>query len=58
VWLIYIRVRSLEESIRICQERGGKLISEAKGAPGGARYCMIEDPAGAPAALIEMAAAE
>jgi predicted enzyme related to lactoylglutathione lyase len=54
VWLIYITVEDLDESIRRCLEHGGKLRHPPK-SMGGARYCVIEDPAGAVAGLYEAA---
>ncbi len=51
-WLIYIAVADLEASMQQCRERGGAVIAAPKGeAPN--RYCVIRDPAGAVAALIE-----
>ena len=50
-WLIYITVADVDESIRQCQERGGKVIAGPK-KMGGNRYCVIQDPAGAVAGLI------
>jgi len=54
VWLIYITVEDLDESIRRCLERGGKLRHPPK-SMGAARYCIIEDPVGAVAGLYEAA---
>lgn len=54
-WLIYIFVENLDESARHCQELGGKIISASKGMGGLGRYCVIQDPAGAVAALFEAA---
>lgn len=52
-WLIYITVENLDESIRKCREKGGKIIIETKDMGTDGRYCIIEDPAGAVAALFE-----
>jgi predicted enzyme related to lactoylglutathione lyase len=52
VWLIYITVPDLDESVRRCLERGGKLVLPPK-SMGQARYCVIQDPAGAAAGLYE-----
>ena len=54
VWLIYITVADLDECIRRGLERGGKLRHPPK-SMGAARYCVIEDPAGAVAGLYEAA---
>jgi len=50
-WLIYITVEDLEQSLRRCVELGGKVIDGPRKA-GQQRYCVIQDPAGAVAALI------
>lgn len=49
-WMIYITVEDLDRSIARCEELGGKVISGPRNA-GEGRYCVIEDPAGAVAAL-------
>ncbi len=54
VWLIYITVANLDESMRQCVESGGKVRVPPR-VTGQARYCVIEDPAGAVAALYEPA---
>ncbi|HEX5720684.1 MAG TPA: VOC family protein [Thermoanaerobaculia bacterium] len=51
-WLIYITVESVDESIRQCEQRGGKVIAGPK-KMGAGKYCVIQDPAGAVAALID-----
>lgn len=52
VWLVYITVADLDESLEQCRELGGKVLSEpASGGQG--RYAVIEDPAGAVCALFE-----
>ena len=53
VWMIYIMVANVDESIRRCVERGGKVRKPAANMGGMGRYCVIEDPAGAVAALFE-----
>ncbi len=53
VWLIYITVADLDRSIRQCLERGGKLRRAAASMGDMGRFCVIEDPAGAVAALFE-----
>jgi len=54
-WLVYIIVEDLDASAARCGELGGKVIVEPKGMGGQGRYCVIEDPAGAVAALFEPA---
>jgi hypothetical protein len=51
VWLIYITVADLAESVRRCAERGGKVRAPERRIAGMGRFCVIEDPAGAVAAL-------
>jgi predicted enzyme related to lactoylglutathione lyase len=51
-WLIYIVVRDLEESIQQCKALGGKVLSGPRESAEG-RFVVIEDPAGAVAALFE-----
>jgi predicted enzyme related to lactoylglutathione lyase len=53
VWLIYITVADLDEAVRQCQQRGGKVRVPPKDMGGQGRYRVIEDPAGAVAALFE-----
>ena len=53
VWLIYIMVTDLDESIRRCTERGGKVLKPATNQGNQGRYCIIEDPAGAVAGLYQ-----
>lgn len=52
-WLIYITVENLEESIRQCNESGGKVVFGPKPLGNYGSFCVIEDPAGAVAGLIE-----
>ena len=52
-WLIYIAVESVDESIRQCEQRGGKVIAGPKELGSYGRYCVIQDPAGAVAGLID-----
>ena len=51
VWMIYIRVADVDESIRICEAKGGKVIAPIRSLGPNGRYCVIQDPAGAVAAL-------
>jgi predicted enzyme related to lactoylglutathione lyase len=50
-WLIYMTVANVDESAKRCVELGGKVITGPKGFGGQGRYCVIEDPNGAVAAL-------
>ncbi len=54
-WLIYITVKSADESAEQCSENGGKVLVGPKDIKGYGRYCIIEDPAGAVCALFEHA---
>ncbi len=51
-WLVYITVADLDRSIAACTAHGGKVLAGPKGS-GGTRYCVIQDPAGAVAALYQ-----
>lgn len=52
-WLIYITVNDIEESARRTEELGGKLITPIKNMGNQGKYCVIQDPAGAVAALYQ-----
>ncbi|MGD2111699.1 MAG: VOC family protein [Phycisphaerae bacterium] len=51
-WMIYITVDDVEKSAKRCVELGGEVIDGPRGV-GGKSFCVIKDPAGAVAALIE-----
>ncbi len=51
-WMIYILVEDLEKSIEACKRNGGRVIVGPKKISTD-QYCVIEDPAGAVAALYE-----
>lgn len=51
-WLIYITVADVEQSAAKVSELGGKVIVAPRGLAGG-RFCVIEDPGGAIAALYQ-----
>ena len=51
-WLIYITVEDIDKSVASCLELGGKVLVGIK-SMGKSRYCVIQDPAGAVAALFE-----
>jgi len=53
-WMMYIIVADIENSTTRCEELGGKLVTPIKNMGGQGRYCVIQDPAGAVAALYEM----
>lgn len=51
-WLVYIQVRDADASAERCVQRGGKVLVAPKDMGSYGRYCVIQDPAGAVAALI------
>ncbi|MCO6512053.1 MAG: VOC family protein [Aridibacter famidurans] len=51
VWMIYLPVGDLAESLRFVQEEGGKVIKATRGADGEYAYAAVEDPVGACLAL-------
>jgi len=53
VWLVYITVDNLDESLQRCESLGGKRRMPVRDMGGMGRYCVIEDPAGAISALFE-----
>jgi hypothetical protein len=55
VWLIYVNVADIEQSIARTVELGGQVVVGPKGFGGQGRYCVIRDPAGACIALFEPA---
>ena len=54
-WVIYIVVADLDQSLRRCVEMGGKLLRQPADMGPQGRFCIIQDPAGAVAALFESA---
>ena len=50
-WLIYLTVENVERSSNRCVELGGKIIDGPR-SMGKDQFCVIQDPAGAVAALI------
>ncbi len=50
-WIIYITVADLDASVKSCIALGGKLIDGPRQYGATGRFCLIEDPAGAVAAL-------
>jgi predicted enzyme related to lactoylglutathione lyase len=57
VWLIYINVPDLDQSLAQCLALGGHIIAGPNGAAPNPRYAVIQDPAGAHAALYQPASA-
>lgn len=53
VWLIYITVNDIDQSIERCLSLGGEIVRPLTEMGGYGRYCVIRDPAGAVAALFE-----
>lgn len=51
-WLVYFIVDDVEASAAACTAKGGKIVVEPRGLSGG-RFCVIEDPSGATAALYQ-----
>ena len=50
-WLVYITVVDVDQSAKRCAELGGTILVEPKSMGSHGRYCVIQDPAGAVAAL-------
>jgi predicted enzyme related to lactoylglutathione lyase len=51
VWMIYLPVGDLAESLRRVREEGGDVVTSVQGADGEAMYAVIRDPVGAHLAL-------
>ena len=52
VWMIYLPVGDLAESLRLVQEGGGEVIKATRGTDGEYTYAVIQDPVGACLALV------
>ncbi|NOR19151.1 MAG: VOC family protein [Xanthomonadales bacterium] len=52
IWMIYLPVGDLAESLRRVREGGGKIIKETMGADGGYECAVVQDPVGATLALV------
>jgi predicted enzyme related to lactoylglutathione lyase len=52
-WLVYLTVADVDKSAKRCVELGGKVLAGPKDMGGYGRVCVIQDPAGAVAALFE-----
>lgn len=50
-WLVYITVEDADASAAKCQELGGRVLAGPRNMGEMGRYCVIQDPAGAVAAL-------
>ena len=57
-WLVYITVADLDRSLASCRELGGEVVSGPRSLGGAGRFAVIQDPAGAMAALIQPPAGE
>jgi predicted enzyme related to lactoylglutathione lyase len=55
VWMVYITVADLDESVRQCERLGGKLRRPVESMGNMGSFAVIEDPAGAVCALFEPA---
>lgn len=53
LWLVYIVVPDLDQSVERCLALGGELVMPIKNMGGQGRYCVFRDPAGAVAALYQ-----
>ena len=52
VWMLYLPVGDLGESLRLVEEDGGQIIKAMKGRDGKHVYAAVQDPAGATVALV------
>ncbi len=50
-WMVYITVEDLDASAKQCEKLGGKILAGPRGSESEGRYCIIQDPAGAVAAI-------
>jgi predicted enzyme related to lactoylglutathione lyase len=53
-WLLYVTVEDLDTSLVACEAMGGEVVAPPR-SMGGARTCVIRDPAGAVCALYQPA---
>ena len=51
-WMVYFVVGDVDASAAACTAKGGNILVEPRGLAGG-RFCVIEDPSGATAALYQ-----
>ena len=54
VWLIYLPVGDLTESIRLADEEGGQVLKTVTDDDGKCAYAVIQDPAGVYLALVQV----
>ncbi|MBD3223318.1 MAG: VOC family protein [Caldithrix sp.] len=54
-WLIYIAVDDLDECMRICEQEGGRVLTDTYRSGQDGKFCVIQDPEGAVCALYQMA---
>ena len=52
VWMIYLPVGDLAESLRRVREEGGKVIKATRGKDGESACAVVQDPVGACLALV------
>lgn len=52
-WLLYFIVEDIDASVKKCLELGGKVVDDRRSPGGGHNMCVIQDPAGAVAALYQ-----
>jgi predicted enzyme related to lactoylglutathione lyase len=52
VWLLYLPVGSLGESLSRVEEHGGKIVKASKGKDGSYNYAVVRDPVGVALALV------
>jgi predicted enzyme related to lactoylglutathione lyase len=53
VWLAYVVVEDLDQSMARCREHGGSIVAGPKSLGPEGRYCVVKDPAGAVLALYQ-----
>jgi len=51
-WMVYFVVDDVDASAATCTAKGGNVLVEPRGLAGG-RFCVLEDPSGATAALYQ-----
>ncbi len=51
-WIIYITVENVDNCIERCKALGGKMIDGPR-TSGGKPFCVVQDPAGAVAVLLQ-----
>lgn len=54
VWMIYIIVENLDESLIACRDQGGEVLKGPASMGPGSSYAVIRDPAGAVCALYQV----